>query len=93
MLTKNQTKLCEVLLLLSDDKIEEQALFEQLSKCAFQFYNVKFISLNDLSMDYPAHYEIVSKKYNYEISDFFFDAANCKAYKKIIPKLIEELTL
>jgi hypothetical protein len=90
---ENQKKLCNILLHLSADEIDEQQLFENLSKCAFSFYKVKFISLHDLEVDYPNHYEAVSKRYNYEISDYFFDSANCKAYKKIIPALIEELTL
>jgi hypothetical protein len=92
-MTENQKKLCNILLHLSADEIEEQQLFENLSKCAFEFYKVKFIQLNDLEIDYPEHYETVAKRFNYEISDYFFDSANCKAYKKVIPILIEELTL
>ena len=42
-MTDSQKKLADVLIHLSDDAIEEQELFEQLSQTAMNFYKIKFL--------------------------------------------------
>jgi hypothetical protein len=88
-MSENQQKLLDCLLLLSEDEIEEQQLFEKLAIVCIKHYKISFVDMQDLDYDTAC---IVSSRYNRIVQDFFFDSINCTGYKKMIPKMIKLLT-
>jgi hypothetical protein len=88
-MNEQQQKLSISLQLLSDDAIEEQKLFEDLAMVCFKHYKVEFVDISELDNETA---NIITKRYSGSVKDYFFDSANCMAYKNIIPKLIKLLT-
>ena len=89
-MTDSQKRLTDILIHLSSDEIEEQELFEQLAQTAMNYYKIKFVPLNELQDE--LYYQIIAKSYDYEVSKYFFDSVNTMAYRKKIPRLVEDLT-